>query len=299
MHGDHSFGLVPLLCALADGTGGVLAGTDPRDREALLAVSVCRTSQPPLSETITLQPPVEIYGLTGTRRLVRTTLECTYTHLARRYRVNEMLFSNDKAYGGRLHHNELVGNDLWINKEGCWPSILDAGDKMQVSAAPILHTVPCVGFIFKEPPRPASIDIEAYGPLLQRNKEALAQPPHNLKNPMILLGQLKEQMLPITLPDGAVLEPPHILDNGRKLVLLGDTYNAESKAMDSLAAEADILVHEATNAFLPGLDDAVQDGESYGDLYRKCRAHGHSTPQVSQHNRVGREGASIGSMRAP
>jgi hypothetical protein len=34
MHGDHVFGLVPFLCALADGAGTVLEGADPREKEA-------------------------------------------------------------------------------------------------------------------------------------------------------------------------------------------------------------------------------------------------------------------------
>lgn len=38
MHGDHAFGLVPFLCALADGAGGVLEGADWREREALRSV---------------------------------------------------------------------------------------------------------------------------------------------------------------------------------------------------------------------------------------------------------------------
>lgn len=39
MHGDHAFGLVPFLCALADGAGGVLEGVDWREREAMRSVS--------------------------------------------------------------------------------------------------------------------------------------------------------------------------------------------------------------------------------------------------------------------
>lgn len=38
MHGDHAFGLVPFLCALADGAGGVLEGVDWREREAMRSV---------------------------------------------------------------------------------------------------------------------------------------------------------------------------------------------------------------------------------------------------------------------
>jgi len=265
MHGDHSFGLVPFLCSLADGTGGVLEGSDPRDFEAAAS------------------PPVDIYGLTGTRRLVRTMLECTYTRLARQYRVHELLLPEDTPYGGRRHYNELPGQDiLFDEKRGCWPNFLRSDGPMPgASAVPIKHTVPCVGYIFEEPPRPGSVDAKTIGPLLQKNKAALAGPPFNLDNPMKLLAQLKNAHEPITLPDGTVLHPP-AQTKGRKIVVLGDTYDAESSAMDGLATHADLLVHEATNAFLPDFStDGRSDEETYEQVEQKAKSHGHSTPQVA------------------
>lgn len=174
----------------------------------------------------------------------------------------------------------MQGQDIRISPEGSWPSFVAEDNKMHVSAVPIKHTVPCVGFIFEEPPRPGSVDAATYIPMLDRNKKALSQPPYNLGNPRQLLRDLKMNMKPITLPDGSVMEPPAMHVNGRKIVLLGDTYEAESEEMDKHAMDADLVVHEATNAFLPGLDDAIKDGDTYQDIYKKCRQHGHSTPQV-------------------
>lgn len=154
---------------------------------------------------------------------------------------------------------------------------------MQVSAVPILHTVPCVGFVFQEPPRPGNIDAKQLAPILQRNKEALAQPPWSLDNPMKVLGMMQKSAEPITLPDGTVFEPPPINTNGRKLVILGDTYDAQSAAMDELGQGADLVVHESTNAFLPGLDETIKEEDTYQSIEKKTKSHGHSTPQVSQH----------------
>ena len=230
------------------------------------------------------QAPIDIYGLSGTRRLIRTTLECTYTHLARKYRVHELLFPHDQPFSGRRNRQELEGRDIWLEGSGtnaCWRDILADSEKMRAFAVPIRHTVPCVGFVFEEHHRPGNVDPAQYADALQRNKQALLAPPWNLKNPMQVLRQLKESPEPITLPDGTVIEPPPSNTNGRKLVILGDTYDAESAAMDELAHGADVVVHEATNAYLPGLDEALRPEDTYATVYQKSRNHGHSTPQVS------------------
>lgn len=227
------------------------------------------------------QPPIDIYGLKGTRRLIRTTLECTYTKLARRYRVHELLFENDEPYTGRTLRQEMPGRDIRIGPEGYWPDILNEDDKMQGHAVPIKHSVPCVGFVFKERPRLESIDIATIKPIIDRNKEALKAEPWNLKNHMQIVGILQNSDKDITLPDGSVLHPPQMADNGRKLVVLGDTYDAESEAMDKVAKGADVCIHEATNAFLPELEGKDAQEGTYEELYKKTRSHGHSTPQVA------------------
>lgn len=175
----------------------------------------------------------------------------------------------------------MPGRDLRINAEGYWPDILSEDDKMQASAVPIKHTVPCVGFVFKEHPRAEPFNVKEMEPHLKRNKEALAQEPYKLKNPMQVLGILQREGKPYTLPDGTVLQPPAIRDNGRKLVILGDTYDAESEAMDKVATGADLLVHEATNAFLPDLEGKDTEAGTYEELAKKTKSHGHSTPQVA------------------
>lgn len=222
---------------------------------------------------------------------MRTVLECTQTTLARDYRVHELLFTRDKPFdGGRRHHNELAGSDIFIDEnKGCWHSFLPSdGVRPAVSAVPIKHTVPCVGYVFEEPPRAGSVDAKAYTPLIKKNKEALMGPPYNLVHPMKILAQLKSESKPITLPDGNVLHPPPQMA-GRKFVVLGDTYDAESEAMDELAMEADLVVHEATNAFLPSFNSiAARDENTYDQVEKKARTHGHSTPQVRRAKGVSR-----------
>eukprot|EP00986_Skeletonema_menzelii_P020468 scaffold31273_cov325-Skeletonema_menzelii.AAC.1 len=56
-----------------------------------------------------------------------------------------------------------------------------------------------------------------------------------------------------TFPDGTVLNQEDVVEppgKGRKVVICGDT--ADCRALEGLAQDCDVLIHEATNTFLPG-----------------------------------------------
>eukprot|EP00293_Proteomonas_sulcata_P021035 CAMPEP_0184316370 /NCGR_PEP_ID=MMETSP1049-20130417/89619_1 /TAXON_ID=77928 /ORGANISM="Proteomonas sulcata, Strain CCMP704" /LENGTH=209 /DNA_ID=CAMNT_0026635311 /DNA_START=240 /DNA_END=869 /DNA_ORIENTATION=- len=81
-----------------------------------------------------------------------------------------------------------------------------------------------------------------------------------------------------TMPDGEVIRGSDILTParpGRKVVILGDTCDAQE--MVPMAQEADVVVHEATNAWIPFLDG---DKSPY-EVQRETIKHGHSTPQMA------------------
>ncbi|KAF8529921.1 hypothetical protein JB92DRAFT_3092871 [Gautieria morchelliformis] len=91
------------------------------------------------------------------------------------------------------------------------------------------------------------MDMALYRPHLLRNKAAMS-----------LLGQLQAGQT-VKLADNTVLQPPPRRP-GRKVVILGDTH--DPFPIVSLADGADILVHEATNAYLPSVDPATKVDES-------------------------------------
>ena len=68
-----------------------------------------------------------------------------------------------------------------------------------------------------------------------------------------------------------MVEPPQ---RGRKIVICGDT--ADCRALEGLARDADVLVHEATNTYLTGVD---KDG-NMRMVTRDAKIHGHSTPMM-------------------
>ena len=79
------------------------------------------------------------------------------------------------------------------------------------------------------------------------------------------------------MPDGQVITHEDALvpaRPGRKIVILGDTCDATSLLGPS--EDADIVIHEATNAYIPGVDSTSEQ-----QVQKDTVSHGHSTPQMA------------------
>lgn len=151
-------------------------------------------------------------------------------------------------------------------------------DDVKVYAAPMSHGVPCLGYVVDEQSRPGRLNNELVEPIVKRNLKALKEA--GFKIPMKAMAVIKN--LPegsaFTFPDGTVVtqeeavEPPR---SGRKVVICGDT--ADARALTELAQGADVLIHEATNTYLSGLDK----GTDMNMISKDTRIHGHSTPPMA------------------
>jgi len=249
-HGDHIFGLLPLLASRLNGAGGMVDGTlDPRASGVLDS------------------DPLEIYGPSGTRAYVRTGLLFTHTLLGGSYVVHELRFPEDPPdplASLPRHAAELPGRDIQ-QVEGIWPEIHKDAN-LSVSAAPILHSVPCVGYVITEAPQPGKIDPKQYTPHLKRTG-----------TPMSVMRQL-QQGESVVLSDGTTLQGPP-KRAGRKITILGDTYDPSPIA--ELAMHADVLIHEATNAHLPGIDPETKPDDTHSVVETRSISRGHSTPQMA------------------
>lgn len=151
-------------------------------------------------------------------------------------------------------------------------------EDVRVYAAPMSHGIPCVGYVVDELPRPGRLNNEYVEPIVRRNVEALKETGFSI--PMKAMAAIKN-MAPgttFTFPDGTVLrqeeavEPPR---QGRKVVLCGDT--ADCRTLVALARDADVVVHEATNTYLPGIDKDT----SLREVTHDAVIHGHSTPYIA------------------
>ncbi|KAJ6598908.1 beta-lactamase-like protein [Mycena vulgaris] len=251
-HGDHIFGLVPLLAGILNGAGGAADGAE--DPRAHIDVN---------------NPVVEIYGPLGTRAYVRSSLRYTHSLLGVPYVVHELRLPWDPQSGDNTslsrHRAESPSGRNIRQVEGVWPNIYQ-DERISVSAAPILHSAPCVGYVVHEAPIPGKIDPKKYIPELKRTN-----------TPMSAMSHL-QQGESIELNDGTVLHGPPRRP-GRKVVILGDTY--DPSAIVPLALDADLLVHEATNAHLPGLDEATKAEDTYESIESRTKSRGHSTPQMA------------------
>ncbi|RGB27460.1 beta-lactamase-like protein [Rhizophagus diaphanus] len=242
MHGDHVFGLPPLLCTLTNNLS-----EDPA------------------------RPPIEIYGPSGLRNFVRSSLSLTRSHLNRNCVVHELLFPDDPIDSGKLFESsEQSGKNIHMtidkNNNKSW-KVIDEGDYI-VSAAPIEHSIPSLGYVIDEKPIPGNIDIEIVKPILIRNKVALG-----LKNPMELLKKLQQNQS-LNMPDGTIIEPPQQRP-GRKIIILGDTF--DPSGIIHLAMDAEVLVHEATNSLTS--DDP--EGTTYEQVEKLSIEKGHSTSKMA------------------
>ncbi|GAA5968354.1 hypothetical protein JCM3765_002913 [Sporobolomyces pararoseus] len=297
MHADHVNGLPGLLCTISAGEGSVREGEiDPRIEQ---------------SQSI---PPTQIYGPSGLRLFLRTCLALTHSTLTRPYQVNELLFPDEQEEIGALHPSERRGENIRCDKDGFWRGIVGEEKGMRVDVGPILHTVRCLGYLLVEPPRPLPIIPSLYIPHLKNPENVSALKAQGISNPLTLMSTLQTSRDPITLPNGVVLTPPEMGGRGRRILILGDTFDATpllplvnsltsdhdtatsptSSASPSLNHECDsfrnhslldLVVHESTNAYLPLHDPSQSPSKANAPTLESvttlARDHGHSTPQVA------------------
>ncbi|KXN87977.1 Zinc phosphodiesterase ELAC protein 1 [Leucoagaricus sp. SymC.cos] len=223
------------------------------------------TEDPRTQTMSTNQPPIEVYGPLGTRAYIRNALSYTHTNLDGTYVVHELRFpsdpQNDDYTALSPPPSEVQGRNI-PQVDGFWKDIYSSA-VVSVSAAPIHHSVPCVGYVINEAPIPGKIDPKKYIPDIKRTN-----------TPMSVMRQL-QQGQSIQLSDGTILHGPR-RRTGRKLVILGDTY--DPSPIYPLACDADLLIHEATNAHLPGIDPNTKPTDTEESVEERAKSRGHSTP---------------------
>ncbi|XP_022082046.1 zinc phosphodiesterase ELAC protein 1-like isoform X2 [Acanthaster planci] len=230
LHGDHLFGLPGLLCTMSQDS------------------SIKR---------------IELYGPWGLRKYLRVSLELSRSMFDFTYVVHELIPSADDLPSDweewhpdheadqQCHPQEEMGRSIEMDPEqGCWPLFEDK--KLAVKAAPLVHRIPCFGYVIEEKTQVGKLKA---GYLKERGIP-----------PGPLYAKIKSGEN-IVSPSGEIITPIEAIGpsiQGRKIVILGDT--KDSSQISRIAYDADILVHEAT---------------LNNELVEKCLEAGHSTPAMA------------------
>jgi len=227
---------------------------------------------------------LQLYGPAGLRKLVRTSLQITQPNITGKYCAHELLRKGDSLTSCQpeeLHDNESPGKDIHCDEDGLWRNF-EEDDEIQVDAGPIVHRVPCFGYVFKERPLPKVTP--SYLSMIDQIPRAHLPP--DVWNPRYMLKDL-EKGRSVTLNNGEVIEPPELSDNGIKIVVLGDT--SDASGVEPLAQNASLLVHESTNAYIsPTLQEDHQrisktpiSNKTPEQIREKAISRGHSTPDMA------------------
>ena len=245
---------------------------------------------------------VHIVGPRGLRNMIRAILLSSCTGISFRFRVDELWTERDvrqhqgmqqqssnggahfaTVFGLANHPSEIAGVDVLPNSDSTWTiPTHPAGGPMAASwkmfAAPLQHTIDSVGYVFVEGPQRGTLNVtQALRDRLLTDENKVYQKTMGVSNPLQLLGflqkgesaSIKEGGIIVELNPGEYVSPPA---PGRKLVVLGDT--CDSRRLAGLAANADMIVHEATNA-------AIEEGETRDAVLRLAVSRGHSTPEMA------------------
>lgn len=170
LHGDHVFGLPGMLCAIALGYGG---GTSTSDAMGFTPSDHCGHAA-----------PVIIYGPQGLRAFLRATLGNAYATLGNmKVQINELVGLRAIEREGMRPHcavsepltSEVAGNSIEPDADGVWRLPMDAGGlPLTVEAIELDHSVPTIGWVVTELPRPGKLDT-AVVPILQKHGIQLEQ----------------------------------------------------------------------------------------------------------------------------
>jgi ribonuclease Z len=150
---------------------------------------------------------------------------------------------------------DIAGSSLpfpWTVRELTGETTLQAEDGTRLRAVPIVHRVPCFGYVVETPTRRGKLD-----PELARARGVTHGPE---------LGRLAHGE-DVRLADGRLLRAAEVLGpprRGARIIILGDT--SDASAVVAAGRGCDVLVHEATYA---------------EDLRDKALTYGHSTAQMA------------------
>jgi ribonuclease Z len=194
-----------------------------------------------------------VYGPLGIAKFLHSSLELSDSHLAFKLIIHEFVPAFTKKEDLiKIETDFLVSDHIFYDeKNSCFPCEKAGVPGVLVRAAPILHRVYTVGYVLQEESKIGKLDVE------KLKSEGVKPGP--------ILSQIKAKK-DVTLENGKQLFWKDYIGEdiiGRKVVILGDTYDPTGIA--KIAMDCDAITHEST------LDDDD----------KLCIEKGHSTPSMA------------------
>lgn len=235
LHGDHVFGLPGMLCAMSiaydGGEGGGRSSAESH-------------------RNVRSREPIQIYGPQGLRAFLRAVLGNAYATLGEmKIQIHELVGLRAIERQGMVPHcsvsrplpSEVPGETVEPGVDGLWRLPLgDDPPRLTIEAVELDHTVPTVGWVITETPRPGKLNADEIKPVLEQ---------HGINKRMLKSFKLG---IPIDLPDGTQLVPEDFMAPAtqRKIAILSDMRAPKENAVfEPLLRDATLLVHE-----VPGVD---------------------------------------------
>lgn len=301
LHGDHCFGLPGLMCMVDNAFAALDSNPIPSKQQNKKQKQTQTQNQQQDGRGI-----VQIVGPIGLRNMIRVALLSSRTGISFKFRVDELWTprniqqedskksssstgnGNTKmshfatVFGVESHPSEMDGMNVPPQNDGTWaipphPSGGAVASSWRFYAAPLVHTIESLGYVFAEAPHRGNLDTSTLKGRLLTDENRLYQQSVGIRNPLQILGLMQRGQRTTIKEGGDIVEldPVNFMSPptpGRKIVILGDT--CDSRQLAGLAANADVIVHEATNA-------AVEEGETEDGVMQLAISRGHSTPAMA------------------
>jgi len=308
LHGDHCFGLPGLMCQIGN-AHAALESNYPKQKKQKRGARQFELQAGKEAEAQANgdgdgdgRGIVHIVGPKGLRSMIRVALLTSCTGVSFKFRIDELWTARDvqqqqhegdtthsnqmshfaSVFGVDRHSSEIDGINVSPENDGTWvipshPSGGPVASSWRFHAAPLVHTIDSVGYVFVEAPHRGNLDASLLRGRLLTDENREYQQSVGIRNPLQLLGLMQKGQTVTIKEGGAIVElsPADFMSRptpGRKVVILGDT--CDSRQLAGLAAGADVIVHEATNA-------AIEDGETEHEVLQLAVSRGHSTPSMA------------------
>lgn len=248
LHTDHVIGLTGLLTDILGGHGGKVEDF----RAGMVREGPNRRI-------------LDVYGPCGLKELLRTTFRLTYTMLTSSFRVHELLLEGDQINADPPFIREEGSRDIRCS-QGAWKAI-STDDHFTVTAVPITHSVPSLGFVITEN---SSVTIpDHYVAQLKEGCKGGSAKEFQEAMRSLKAGE-SVQVGDLHLPRLASVP-------GRQVVILGDTSDASAVAAH-VSPPVSLVLHESTNAYLPRY---CKPSDTLKSVRDRAIERGHSTPEMA------------------